>query len=910
MAPRMNAFVVPHTHWDRAWYAPFEEFRIRLVRLIDRLCDTLDGDPDFTCFCLDGQTVVLEDYLAIRPQMEARLKRLVREGRLFVGPWYVLPDQYLVSAESLVRNLMIGHAVSASFGHTMAVGYSPDAFGQIAQLPQILRGFGLDNFVFGRGLDVSRTDLPVEFEWRGPDGSSLVAFHMRHWYNNAAFLGYRIGWGDTEGMVLDRALAMEQVARACRALEPLVQSRALLLCNGVDHSEHQPELPELIRAAAARFPECRFRIASFEDYVRAAMRGLRDAMRGLRDARLKRYSGEMWYPYGDLLRGVDSSRMYLKIANQECEDLLERRAEPLSALAWATGSAPYAKDLLWHAWRELLKNHPHDDICGCSGDAVHRDMEHRFAVVRQVGGVVARDAVRAIGRGIDHTPQDGVPVMVFNPLGTPRDEVVRIPIDLCPHDEPWKRFTLHDEDGNEVPYALEKREDLAWVEILKGVGARRHTIRLRLALPPFGYRTLYVRQGAPRPVSAAIKADARSFENDLFRLRFGADGSIRMTDKRTGTRFRNLLVFEEAADAGDEYNWSPLPGDAPRTTAGTRARIRLVYKGPFSATWQVAHKLRVPEGLTADRSARAKKSVTLEIVSEVTCRAASPRIDVVTRIENTARDHRVRALFPTPIQADTVHVDGHYAVLERPIPLPPPKGAMPPYPTQHQGRFANVSDGAAGLAIINLGLPEFEAVPGPTVTLAQTLFRSTGWISCGDLVTRPGHTGPPAPAPEGQCLRPMQFRYAFMAHPGGWPEVIHEARRHNVDVVTTRCDISGGTDPRQLAFMRDSEFLCAQPHRPVPRRGRLPQQASLIDPGSEGIVLSAVKKSEKRNSLIVRLYNPGGPAVSATLKAFRPIRAAYATDLNERRLKPLRLVRGAIRYRCRPYQVLTFEIRL
>jgi 2-O-(6-phospho-alpha-D-mannosyl)-D-glycerate hydrolase len=903
MPRRYTAFVVPHTHWDRAWYLSFEEFRMRLVRLIDRVCDTLEADPDFTCFCLDGQTVVLEDYLAVRPQMRERLERLIRAKRLLVGPWYILPDELLVSPESLVRNLMLGHSMSKAFGHTMDVGYCPDTFGHVAQLPQILQGFGLDNCVFGRGIDHRAAPAKVEFRWQGPDGSTVVALHMRHWYNNAAFLGYRIGWGDTEAMVPDRKLAMDQIKAACERLEPLVHSRTVLLCNGVDHSEHQPDLPKLLDMARKKFPEYDLRIASFEDYVKRVKREHKGK-------RLERVDGELHYRYGDMLHGTHSSRMHLKIANQECQDLLERKAEPLGAMAWFTKTGPYPQDFLWYAWRTLLKNHPHDDICGCSADPVHADMEHRFGIVSTVGGGVVRNALRALSHGIDHTQQDGVPVMVFNPSGFRRNEAVTIPIDLNPLEEPWQRFTLHDERGREVPYDLVSSEDVTWMEVLKQVNARRHTVRVHLDLPPFGYRTLYVREGKPAEIEPQAKTGARTFENRFYRLSFAADGSVALKDKQTNQQYRNLLRFEDTADAGDVYNWSPLrKGSQTLTTAKGRARVRKLRSGAYATTWQVTHKLRVPAELTEDRTARSKETVTLEIESEVTCHAEAPRIDVVTRVHNVAKDHRLRVLFPTAIKTDSVSVDGHYGVLERAAQLPPARGGVPPYPTQPQRRFADLTDGKKGFAVINLGLPEFEVVcNGPRRTLALTLYRCTDKVSRDDLVTRSGHTGPPADAPGAQCLRPMEFRYAFMAHRGGWDRVIHEAERHNVDVCATRCDLHGGTDPRQLAFFKDDPFTCAQPTRPVPREGHLPNRASLIDLGSDKVVLSAVKKCESRNSLIVRFYNPGAKPVKGVLKTLEPIRSAHVTNLHEKRLKPARIVKGAVPYTCGPCKVMTLEI--
>src|SRR5262249_4367395 len=119
--------VVPHTHWDREWYLPFEQFRLRLGAVVDRGLETLRPDPSFTSFTLDGQAIVLEDYVEVRPENEARLRALLAAGRLEVGPSYMLPDEILVGGEPLVRNLLLGRRVCRRFGvEPSGAGYLPD----------------------------------------------------------------------------------------------------------------------------------------------------------------------------------------------------------------------------------------------------------------------------------------------------------------------------------------------------------------------------------------------------------------------------------------------------------------------------------------------------------------------------------------------------------------------------------------------------------------------------------------------------------------------------------------------------------------------------------------------------------------------------------------------------------------
>ncbi|MFL5626015.1 MAG: alpha-mannosidase, partial [Ktedonobacteraceae bacterium] len=182
MGDQLDIILVPHTHWDREWYQTFQQFRIRLVRTIDKLLDILDRDDKFRHFMLDGQTIVLDDYLEVRPEQEERLKKYTQTGRIQVGPWYLQPDEFLVSGEALIRNLQIGLQRAAEFATPMRIGYVPDCFGHIAQLPQILRGFGIDNAVFWRG--VGSDAHKSEFYWAAPDGTRVLVIHL------AAPVGY------------------------------------------------------------------------------------------------------------------------------------------------------------------------------------------------------------------------------------------------------------------------------------------------------------------------------------------------------------------------------------------------------------------------------------------------------------------------------------------------------------------------------------------------------------------------------------------------------------------------------------------------------------------------------------------------------------------------------------------------
>ena len=372
--------VVPHTHWDREWYLPFEVFRLRLGSVVDGVLDTLERDPSFTSFTLDGQAIVLEDYVEVRPENAGRLQALLDAGRLEVGPSYVLPDEILVGGESLVRNLLLGRRVCRRFGvEPSGAGYLPDSFGHPAQLPQILAGFGIRTFLFSRGMGDEIDDVGVVFRWRaGP--AEVVACQMLPHYDNFA----RLTWyHDAEERV--RAI----VERFGELLQGAGQDE-IVLANGSDHLPIEPELPEILGGLEETFG-AQFRIGRYDEHT-PAPDGLPVHEGELVGSRLQ-----------NILRGVNSARIYLKQANERAERRL-LSIETAAALRTLREDAPYPAADLRLAWRDLLRNHPHDSICGCSCDEVHRDMLVRYEQLDRTLDFVGREALGVGGALVNTLP--------------------------------------------------------------------------------------------------------------------------------------------------------------------------------------------------------------------------------------------------------------------------------------------------------------------------------------------------------------------------------------------------------------------------------------------------------------------------------------------------------------------------
>jgi len=853
----MTAHVVSHTHWDRAWYRPFQGFRIRLVRLFDKLMDILERVPGYTCFTLDGQSAVFDDYLEIRPGDLAKLRELVQRKRIFAGPWYVLPDEFLVSPEALIRNLMLGHKVAAKLGRVSKVGYLPDPFGHVSQMPMILAGFGIDNFIFTRGLGDEGEKLGSEFAWESRDGNSRVlAIHQRDGYANASYLGHRVSGSRWEkAFDLDRAL--EQLADACRKLKSVTNSRRnLLLNNGFDHAEPQAELPEILAEANKKLTECRFVHSSFERYIEALKR---------ENLKLKTYRGEMRSGrYAELLSGVLSSRVYLKQMNEACQTLYERYVEPIAALAWLAGRT-YPDDFIWRGWRYIILNHPHDDICGCSIDQVHRDMEYRFDQARLIGEELVTDGLDYVAANVDTSaaPGGAVPIVFFNTTSYRRKEVCQVNVHL-PEALKDGPLALEDGSGQAVAFQVLRGTPVIEADAWGMTKATEAELLAELEVPPCGYRTYFLKKAASTKAAAGgVIVTARGMENEYLKVDCGADGSLNVCDKRCGRSYRKWLVFEDGGDDGDEYDYSAPDHDAVFTTAATSARVKVLDRGPLRGVFEVQHRLRMPEHVSSTLKKRTGRNVALVIRSLVTIRKGSPRIDIETTVHNNARDHRLRVLFPTGMKATCSKAESHFDVVERPVDTPNVSGwRQQPAPCHPQQAFVSIDEGGHGVTLFNRGLPEYEVLKKRSGCVhALTLFRSVGYLSKADVKGRGRNVGPPLATPEAQCLKKMVFRYAVMPHAGAW----HEADCYG-EGVRFRTPVRGA--------------VCAQGTRGS-RRSRMPSETSTLSVEPACVSVSALKKSERGARLVVRLYNAGLTKTTAVVKTHRKFRSVRPCNLGE-----------------------------
>ena len=841
--------ITPHMHWDREWYFTTEESRILLVNNMEEILTRLEQDDEYKYYVLDGQTAVLEDYFAVVPENRSRVKALVERGKLIIGPWYTQTDTTIVSGESIVRNLMYGIRDCMAFGEPMKIGYLPDSFGMSGQLPHIYNGFGITRTMFWRGCSERHGTDKTEFLWQSQDGSEVTAQVLP--------LGYAIG----KYLPEDEAGLRKRLDSYFEVLEKASVTKAILLPNGHDQMPLQQNIFAVMEKLREIYPQRQFVMSRFEEVF--------DRIDAHRDD-LATLKGEFIDgKYMRVHRTIGSTRMDIKIAHARIENKIVNILEPLATLAWTLGF-DYHHGLLEKMWKEILKNHAHDSIGCCCSDKVHREIVSRFELAEDMADNLARFYMRKI---VDNMPQsDADKLVMFNLMPWPREEVMNTTIRLRA-----SQFRLLDDKGNVIPYFIRSARELDPGLIDRQIvhygnyePFMEFDIQLSQILPSMGYRTLFIEPNVAGKVLSPGENTASLLENAFWQIDVNDDGSLRLRDKETGLIYDRVLEIEESSDDGDEYDYSPSRQEWRLTSAQGEHEFEVTHEG-----WQsravIRHRIAVPANL-AERAARQRNGY-LDAEFEITLSRNSRRIDVAVRLDNQADDHRVRVLIPTPFATREVLADTQFGTISRPV----QDAAMQnwqeegwkeaPVPVWNLLNYAVLQEKRNGLALFTEELREFEVVGDEQKAFALTLLRGVGVLGKEDLLLRPGRpSGIKMPVPDAQVRGPLSCRFSLFSF-SGTPENAGVAQQAQSWLTPVQCYNKIPWDAMKL------------------NRASLttPESYSLLALSPTGCVLSAIKKAEDRDELILRLFNPSqSSACDATLSVNPAVKRCCETDMNER----------------------------
>lgn len=838
-----------HTHWDREWYRTFQEFRFGLVEVIDQILNLLQaGEYDY--FILDGQTIVLEDYLEIRPDLKEKLAKWIKKGKLIVGPWYILPDEFLVSGESLIRNLILGIQIANNFGRCQTIGYLPDMFGHIAQMPQILKGFNIGKAILWRGVNPKNTI----FKWQGLDKSTVLSSHLSDGYYNTFLINYENQKKDLESQL--------------NKLKTHAYNNTILFPNGGDHLAAPQDLKSIIEDINKNFPDYKFVQSTLEEYFNNLHIENKD---------IETIVGELRDPErAYILPGVFSARNYLKQRNYQLQNLLSYWVEPLSVISSVLGNE-YNQGFINLAWKYLLQNQPHDSICGCSTDQVHKEMIPRYDSGDQICNKLIKKSMENIAKSLPLQINNHY-IIFFNTSDWDYSSIQKITLDFL-KDENVESFKLIDENNNEVPYQIINKLDMKkfvseidvlpdWIEI------RRFEIVLEInSIKSLGFNYLRIEknQESKLKVENQVIINNNSIENKFVKI-YVKNSDLILEDKINNESFL-INRFKSSGDAGDEYNYSP-----PQEDTISKAKIvnsSVYFENDLESTLKVEYEIYLPIKINHDRKSMTSEKVINKIISYVTIKANDPIVYFKTDIDNKSSDHKMIVSFSAGLEQKNKELrctyDTQFGLLEKKViennyPYDMEKYKERVEETFAIQNFADLSTEQSGLTLMTRGIPETEITKDEEYyQLSLTLLRCVGWLSRDDLRTRGGGAGPSMPTPDAQCLGLNTFEYSLYAHKNSLMKS---------DVINKVTQNAIGIKYIQYKSKDKSNISIGN---------------NLLNLKSDKLIKSALKISEEQDGVILRFYNPmpSSQIYKITPSEFFEFTDLSFVDLNERSLSKL-----------------------
>ena len=871
----MKLYYINSSHWDREWYLPFQCFRVKLVETINQLMEYISDNPDYPVFWFDGQTIVLDDYAEIEREKVKKLKELIADNRIKVGPWYVMPDEFLVSGESLIRNLMIGHRKALEFGGTAwKYGYVNDIFGHIAQFPQILNGFGIKGAYLGRGL--GNTDFS-HFIWRSPDGSECFAYVTEYGKFGRSDIN-KFGTAEYPELLhnyLDCEIKRSKI--------PIV-----LFSNSDDHKMPIANTREVIDNIPDEYPDIEVCDGGPEEMV-TEVEKYRD--------KLITVTGELTKPCKEsgnnlkVLFNTLSSYYPLKQLNDICQNRLEIQIEPIAAFL-KTDNHIINRGFINEAYKWLIKNQPHDSICGCSIDQVHKDMLYRYDQTLEICDCLC-EKYTSIEE--EHCIVDDIAceyrLRVYNTFNSSKEKTILAKIwfykDSMPiyrgyaFKENRNKFKIYNSDNEEIPYQI--------IKVKKSVFKRNpfrfqsqdeydvYTVVFRAAVPAIGFADFKIlpTEILPYYSETELRHTENTAENKYIRLEIESNGRLKLTDKRNGKTYSDINGIKDDGEVGDGWRHQSPVNDTVITDKTVSADISIISSGSDAVIFKIKKRLAIPQFLDSQTLVRTGESL-LSIVSTVSVYKDNPNVYIKTEIDNNARDHRISLTVPTYTKGDEYFAGQAFYCCTRKCGVDNrTKGWLEEdsLVKNTDGIIGKRDKNGNGIAFVSAtGLHEGGCDNDEASTINITLFRSFERVFMQRCAKRP------------QLQQILSFDYAIapLCKETTYADILHI--KHCI--AKSEMQYSG-------RYIKDSLKY---------------ENKSYLDISNTDIAMSILKCAEDGNGIIARLYNTTDKKISVKVTPGFKFNGAYICNLNEEDNKPKEIEDGCFNISFKPWEIITIRI--
>ncbi len=728
--------IIMHTHWDREWYFTKDETQTILRTHMLEVMEYLEANPDIK-YILDGQTVMIDDFLEFAPEQKQRLEKLTRDGQLLVGPWYTQTDLMLVHGESIIRNLYYGikHALEYT-DEPMLSAYAPDTFGHNHQMPQIYQQFGIDNTVFWRGFSELKADKS-DFLWKGADGSIIYGVNLATGYQGAKYLE------------ADESELKVRMGKIMNVLDNYSASDARLIMNGHDQMPIQRNIKDIIKMLKKFYPEDEIEVGTFTDYINE-----------IKNQDLEEVSGELVHSkHARIHKTINSTRMDIKLLNSELEYKLFNVLEPLAILATKI-QIDYPHSLFEKCYKIMFGAHAHDSIGGCNSDVVNQDIKQRLIQVKEV----VETQIEMYMRYIAQTQVNVGDITIFNYLPNVRkNQLVDLTL-LVDSDN----FKLVDENNQEIEYVVNQKEVIDAGTIDRQIAARlldikTNQVKITANINQINGLTIKKIKVVEEELPVNLQTD-NEFGNEYYKITIEANKLI-LFNKKTNQIIKDFLKIENSCDAGDSYDYSPPVNDRIiKSDLIDNIRVSnnsLIKKLNFDVHFKVPSD--------SENRIRQIDNVLMKFNVSITL-DASELIKVKIKTCNKIKDSRFRLVMKTDCQCDEVITDMQLSKIKRPIynqaemqVWETENWAEKPVAIETFNSYVNYSDENSYNVVYAKGHKEYEV---KDQNIYITLFRSFSHLGKRELVNRPGRpSGIEIPTPDNQLLETefdMNFALSFI----------------------------------------------------------------------------------------------------------------------------------------------------
>lgn len=868
MSRRKKVYVVPHSHWDREWYFTIEDSNILLSQNMSYLMEVLENDSEFASYTFDAQLSIVEEYLKIYPEDRERLAKLIKDRRIFVGPWYTQTDSLLVNKESIIRNLLYGTRLGDEFGHFMKIGYLPDIFGQNQYLPSIFEGFGIKDSILQRGLYTDKLKNNLNFKWTSPDRKGVRA--------NNIFLGY----GPGKFLSSNDDYIEEKLIPMLEKLEELNKdSDNILLPAGGDQVLIRDYFPNTIKELNKKQDKYEFILSNYENFMKETWK--KDFQNEIK--------GELIACKKSRIHNTIKSQRYdIKKANYDIENKIIYILEPLAVIGKNLGLR-YPTAWLDIMWKSLFDAHAHDSIGGCNSDETNREILNRIEKVDRIASglinIIKKQIVTAISKNLE---KENI-LVLFNTKV--HESLENIEVVIFTKEE---NFILMELNGEKLNFDLVKRDYLSGGKQVVVTAEGEKEIELpgyyrseivisNMELSAMGYKTLLIDEGVIEENKILNEISKNKIENNFYSISID-DNKINVINKSTGEKIENILYFEEGEDCGDSYDYSPPKEDR-----------KIFISKAILLDVKMSNNINK---MTISHMAKNFKSEEIEITSVIELRNDEEFIRIKHNINNEVKNHRIRVILNTNINSKTSLSDQGFSFIERnntnsDLENWRERGfAEAPVPIYSLENMVALKEGENIFGIISKGIKEYEIIDNSKIAL--TLFRSVGLLGKDDLLWRPGRASginnKVVYTKDAQMMKEMEFEYAIS---------LNESSEYNLFSIFDKFI-------KRYSFYQKQNLNLFEERL---ERFELPlnlkvsnEIKSYVKVDNKNIIQSVFKEAYEKDGYILRLFNPRDNDEVFNISGCKSIKL---TNLYERELND---ITGNIRIEPKGYVTLKIKI--